>query len=94
MFQEHYERYADQGLEILAINFDSPLRDVMTFRLDLGLSFPILIDGSENVLDLYRIWTFPTSFIVDREGIIRYVHYGSMRGTQLDSYLLGVDISS
>ena len=94
MFQEYYERYADQGLEILAVNFDSPLRDVMTFRFDHDLGFPILIDESESVVDLYRIWSFPTTFVIDREGIIRFVHYGSMRGTQLENYLHGVGINS
>jgi len=94
VLQERYERYADQGLEILAVSEIATLREVMAYRLELGLSFPIMIDASEKVQDLYRIWSFPTSFIVDRDGIIRYVHFGSMWGSQLDEYLAGVGIGS
>lgn len=94
VLQERYERYADQGLEILAVSEVAPLREVMAYRLELGLSFPIMIDASERVQNLYRIWSFPTSFIVDRDGIIRYVHFGSMWGSQLDDYLAGVGIGS
>jgi len=94
VLQDRYERYADQGFEILAVSEVATLREVMAYRLELGLSFPIMIDASERVQSLYRIWSFPTSFIVDRDGIIRYIHFGSMWGSQLDDYLAGVGIGS
>lgn len=94
MFQNGYEHYDAQGLVILAVNGDSPLRDVLALRDELGLSFPILIDAEDNVQALYRIWSFPTSFIVDREGIIRYVHFGLMRRSELERYLMGAGIDS
>jgi peroxiredoxin len=93
IFQSYYESFAELGFVILAVSSDSLDREVEDFRDDLGLSFPILIDSREDVQDLYRIWTYPTTFILDREGIIRYVHYGSMTGSQLESYLTGVGIS-
>ncbi len=94
MFQERYERYADQGLEILAVNSDSPLREVIAFQHEHGLSFPVLIDATRIVQNLYRVWSLPTSFIVDREGIIRYVHLGPMTDVVLDQYLTGAGIDS
>ena len=94
MFQDRYEHYADQGFEILAVNYDAGLREVLTFRHEHDLSFPILIDSARSVQNAYRIWSFPTSFIVDREGIIRYVHLGPMMEVVLDQYLLGAGIDS
>jgi peroxiredoxin len=94
IFQMYYEYYVDQGFVILAVVSDSSLREVEDFRDDLGLGFPIMMDTREDVLDLYRVWTYPTSFILDREGIIRYVHYGSMTGSQLETYLAGVGLGS
>jgi peroxiredoxin len=94
IFQTYYDDYVDQGFVILAVVSDSTPREVEDFRDDLGLSFPIMMDTREEVLDLYRVWTYPTSFILDREGIIRYVHYGSMTGLQLESYLVGVGLGS
>ena len=94
MFQDRYEHYGDQGFEILAVNYDAGLREVLTFQHEHDLSFPILIDASRRVQGLYGIWSFPTSFIVDREGIIRYVHLGPMMGVVLDQYLRGAGIDS
>jgi len=92
LFQHYYEVLADQGFVILAVSSDTPSREVVEYRDNLGLSFPIMIDSREDVQDLYRIWTYPTTFILDRQGIIRYVHYGSMTDAQLENYLAGVGI--
>jgi peroxiredoxin len=92
IFQDRYERYADEGFEILAVNGDSPLAEVISFQQDYELSFPILVDGNDRVQNAYRIFLFPTSFLVDREGIIRFVVYGPMDGPQLDRYLAEVGI--
>lgn len=93
IFQSYFESFAGRGFVILAVSSDSPDREVEEFRDDLGLSFPIMIDTREDVQDLYHIWTYPTTFILDREGIIRYVHYGSMTDSQLESYLAGIGFS-
>jgi peroxiredoxin len=94
IFQDYYEQFADQGFVVIALSCSSLSQDVLAFQQELGLSFPIAIDLRDDVQDLYRIWTYPTTFVVDREGIIRYIHYGSMTDSVLDRYLAGVGIGS
>lgn len=76
--QKVYEAYAPQGLEILAINTtyqDDPAL-ALDFARELGLTFPILFDASGEVSRIYKVRAMPTSFFIDRSGIVRRVVIG------------------
>lgn len=77
---------------VLAVNFAEPASLVQAFVDELGLTFAVLLDPDAAVQDLYRVRAYPTSFLVDEQGIIRVQHLGIMSEDQLDGYLeeLGV----
>ncbi len=76
-FEELYQQYRSQGLEILGINTDDyvstkdSVRDeVAKFAQDLGVTYAIL-RGKESVIDSYGGAQFlPITFYVDRQGKI------------------------
>jgi thiol-disulfide isomerase/thioredoxin len=41
-----------------------------------GLTFPIMYDHERGTVTSYQIQGFPTLFVIDREGIVRYVNLG------------------
>ena len=92
--QARYEAYADKGLVVLAVNFDEPREDVVDFRDELELTFPMLLDPGAAVQRLYGILGYPTSFFVDRDGVIRVHHIGVMTEQQLDRYLTELDLGT
>ena len=81
------ERDADKGLVVLGVFHPKPPRRVndrhiLDLAADLGFGGPIALDGSWKTLDRYwlagnpeRNWT-SVSFLIDREGRIRWVHGG------------------
>jgi len=81
------EKYADAGLVILGIDADEPASLVADFRDEFGLTFPLLLDPGAEVQQLYRVRGYPTTFFVDREGIIRAQQVGIMSESQLERYL-------
>jgi peroxiredoxin len=91
LFEERYQ-LAGSDLEILAVNFDEPEAEVRQFVDEFELSFPVLLDPGGTVQNLYRVRGYPTTFIVDEDGIIQYHHIGLFTEGQLDQYLtqLGV----
>ena len=91
LFEERYQ-ITGSDLEILAVNFDEPEQEVRQFVDEFGLSFPVLLDPGAEVQNLYRIRGYPTTFVVNEEGIIQYHHIGLFTEDQLDQYLgqLGV----
>jgi cytochrome c biogenesis protein CcmG/thiol:disulfide interchange protein DsbE len=77
-FQKVFGDYSDQGLIILAINStgqDSPTA-IQEFQKLYNLSFPILLDLEGIATNNYHISALPTSFFIDREGVIREVVIG------------------
>ncbi|MDR1374449.1 MAG: TlpA family protein disulfide reductase [Treponema sp.] len=64
-----YRRYRDQGLEILAINVQEDRETAAAFMDRFRLSFPAALDNG-GVSRRYGIAAFPTTYIIDREGLI------------------------
>ena len=87
-FQTRLESFQGEGFSILAVNNDEPEKDIRFYLDGLDLTFPILLDPGAKVQELYRVWRYPASFFVDREGVIRYIHLGLMNEKQLDDYLM------
>jgi peroxiredoxin len=72
------EDYRDKGLVVLGLNATSQdsLEQALAFAEELELAFPILLDTEGRALGLYEVRAFPTTFFIDRQGIIREVVVG------------------
>jgi cytochrome c biogenesis protein CcmG/thiol:disulfide interchange protein DsbE len=79
-----YREFKDQGFVVLAVNeenvsLEEARKLARDFRDELDLTFPILLDGPEGqVFRQYRLYGLPSSFIVDRDGVIRTVRFGPL----------------
>ena len=91
LFEERYQM-AGSDLEILAVNFDESEQDVSKFVEEFGLSFPVLLDPGGEVQNLYRVRGYPTTFVVNEEGIVLFHHIGLFTEGQLDSYLVQLGV--
>ena len=69
--QALYARYQDQGFEILAVNLQEQDAQMSAFVDEMGLTFPVIVDQAGDLSSTYRVTSLPTTFVVDREGIIR-----------------------
>lgn len=76
--QRMYEEFSAQGFTILAVNTTNQdsLPAVQNFVGEFGLSFPILLDRDGLVSDSYNLLALPSSFFIDRDGIIQEVVIG------------------
>jgi len=77
--EKSYEQYKDSDVIILGVdltNQDS-VSDLKAFIQEFGLTYPILLDRDGSVSNtLYQIKGLPSTFFVNREGIIRTVVVG------------------
>ena len=75
--EKAYGKYKGKGLEILAVSVDAgPKSAVKNFMDELKLTFPALLDPKMEVLHLYRLSAIPASFLIDKQGIIRFKELG------------------
>ena len=66
-----YAEYKDQGFVVLAISIDPSVKPVRKFIRKKELTFPVLMDSEKEVyFDHYAVLTLPTSFLIDRNGVI------------------------
>ena len=81
-----YKKYQGKGLVVLGVNYQDPNSDagVLAFIKDTLVSFPVVRDAGERVGRAYRIDGLPTSYFVDRKGIVRDVVVG---GPMTDEFL-------
>lgn len=75
------------GLTVVGVNFDEAAELVSAFQSELGLTFPIVLDPGARIQTQYQVLGYPTTFFVDRSGVIQFVHIGSMDEAELDGYL-------
>jgi cytochrome c biogenesis protein CcmG/thiol:disulfide interchange protein DsbE len=73
-----FERiYHDRGFEVLGISVDDDgWNAVVPFVAERGVNYPIVL-ANERVSNLYGgVDSFPTTFLIDREGRIASTHHG------------------
>ncbi len=76
--QEVYLANRDRGLEVLAVNttYQDQESAAAAFVQDFNLTFPILLERTGAVARQYQLRAMPSTFFVDREGVIRKVIIG------------------
>jgi len=65
-----YQRFKDNGLEILAVNMGENPITVRLFIQNNRHTFPVPLDSNNRIGALYGVEAIPTSYILDRDGKI------------------------
>ncbi len=73
-----YRLYKELDVVILGVNLtdQDSLKDVESFVEEFSLTYPILLDRNGAIALLYQLNGLPTTFFVDRKGVIRTVVVG------------------
>jgi cytochrome c biogenesis protein CcmG, thiol:disulfide interchange protein DsbE len=72
------KQYQDEGFVVLAVNMQEDGPTVAAFMDEHRLTFPALLDSDGSVSATYQARVLPSSFFVDRKGVIRAVYRGPM----------------
>ena len=84
-----------KGLEVVGINLDENVEDAKAFLARIPAKFPIVADASGQCPQAFGVKAMPSSYLIDREGKIRYIHLGFKPGEaeafrkQVESLLSG-----
>jgi thiol-disulfide isomerase/thioredoxin len=74
--EELQDRHEDEGFVVVGVNVDRDRRNMESFVRRLGLSFPNVYDGEHAVAGRYGPSSMPTSYLVDRQGVVRHIFRG------------------
>lgn len=84
---EFYKTHQNEGFVVLAINSQEDAATVQRFINTQGFTFSVLLDTQARVINQYKVRGLPTSFVIDRDGIVRYVHTGAITQRQLEEVI-------
>jgi peroxiredoxin len=76
--QRLQDKYQDRDFQILAVNMGEDATTITIFLDKIKVNFPILMDSDGAVLKQWKIFAFPTTFLVDKEGNIAYGLFGGL----------------
>jgi peroxiredoxin len=60
----------------VAVTVDNELENIRGFLKKYDLELQALWDRRKKVADAYKVEKMPSSYLIDRNGVIRFVHLG------------------
>ncbi len=85
--QAYYSAHEADGFVVVAIESGEPADQVASFVNDYGISFPVWLDPQGAALDAFQNWNLPSSYIIDRDGIVRLSWTGGINLQTLEQYV-------
>ncbi|HEY5626078.1 MAG TPA: redoxin domain-containing protein [Dehalococcoidia bacterium] len=79
-FIEAYDAHRDDGLVVIGLNLQESESIIRPFVSEFGVDFPVLIDRDGEVGDDYRLVGLPTTFFINRDGVVESVFIGQFKG--------------
>ena len=83
---ELHKRFAERGLVIVAVNVDDQRGAMESFLKKNPAPFAVVRDAAQKLVAATDVATMPTSFLLDREGRVRFLHHGFKGEETLKQY--------
>ena len=82
VLSELHDKYHALGFTVLGVNVEADTRKARKLLQDLPVSFPVVFDSDSVVSKQYDVVAMPSTVLVDRDGIMRYLHKGYKPGLE------------
>ena len=79
-----HEKFSAKGLVIIGVGVDDDPAKHKAFAEKMGAKFPLVHDSAHKAAGFFNPPSMPSSYLVDRKGVIRHVHTG-FRGEKTEA---------
>lgn len=90
LVEKAYRKLKEKGFVVVAVNIEDPREVASNTAKKLDLTFPILIDKGMSVTKLYKVFATPTSFFIDKNGMMKEKVLGELSEETIAMYLEGL----
>lgn len=77
--QRLYDSLRDRPFALLAVNVGEPRAKAWRFANIMQVDFPVLLDSDSAAAAAWNVQVYPTSYLLDRNGQVRYAAYGAVK---------------
>jgi len=79
--QAWHERYGNKGLAVIGVHtpefrFAQYESNVERGIREFGLTYPVVVDSDREIWKAFANRYWPTKYLLDSEGYLRYAHFG------------------
>ena len=82
--EDLYVKYRASGMDIVAVSEDDENEGIPAFGNSFGAKFPLVWDNGKAIASKWQPKSMPSTFVVDRKGVIRFVHLGYHDGEEAE----------
>ena len=82
-----YQEYKDKGVVVIGVDIQETKEEVLQYIQEGGYSWTFVLDTTGEVTTNYQITGIPSSFFIDREGIIRAMNIGAITKRAMEANL-------
>jgi peroxiredoxin len=83
----YYKDHRAEGFVVVAIEDGEPVNEVSAYVRDNGLSFPVWPDLTWVATTAFKTDTLPSTFVIDRNGVVRLAWTGPISRASLEKYV-------
>jgi cytochrome c biogenesis protein CcmG, thiol:disulfide interchange protein DsbE len=79
--QQLHTKYASRGLEVVGVSIDAKddEENIRQFMTEFGMTYPVWRDPDERVSAQFLVLGVPTTYLIDRGGVLRWRMTGPIR---------------
>jgi peroxiredoxin len=82
--QELNVKYKASGMQLVGVSEDDDKSGIAEFGSSLSADFPLVWDADKGIAGKWSPGSMPSTFIVDRSGVVRFVHRGYHDGEEVE----------
>ena len=79
--------HAAEGFLVIGVNAEENAEQVTPFLEKMELTFPIWIDAKKDVYKAFNSSHLPSSFVIDRTGVVRLAWYGPVSLEVMETFV-------
>jgi cytochrome c biogenesis protein CcmG/thiol:disulfide interchange protein DsbE len=83
--ESFYRKHRTEGVIAFSVNAGEDKGSAKRYIADLNISYPILLDPDLSVARAYGVSGVPTTYILDRHGVLRFKILGEITADRLDN---------
>ena len=73
-----YERLSNEPFDILTVNIGEDKKSINEFLNKIKFDLPILLDTNGVAVRDWKVYAYPSNFVLDKQGKIRYAYRGAL----------------
>jgi thiol-disulfide isomerase/thioredoxin len=88
-----HDKYANQGLVVIGVHapefeFEKIPKNVVKAIKDYGITYPVALDNGFRLWRSYKNRYWPSLYLVDAEGRVRYKHFGEGKYVETEAAII------